>query len=235
MMNDRKKAILSAIIDEHVSSEGKTVASKSLVDKYKLEVSPATVRNEMFDLEKEGFIYQPHTSAGRIPTEKGWRFYIDNFLKETELKNDVKALIDRSLGDKGVTYDTAVKNVAKSLAELSRDAVFVGFTPDSFYYTGLSNLFRQPEFQKLDLVCHVSSVVDHFDEVLSKLFDEVTEETKILLGEENPFGTECSSMITRYKSDEGVNGIFGILGPMRMDYQTNLSLLNYARKVISNS
>ncbi|MBU0964515.1 heat-inducible transcriptional repressor HrcA, partial [Patescibacteria group bacterium] len=77
-MKDRKNALLSAIINEHIET-GNTVASKTIVDNHDFKLSPATIRNEMVCLEKEGYIYQPHTSAGRIPTEKGWKLFIDNF------------------------------------------------------------------------------------------------------------------------------------------------------------
>jgi len=235
-MKDRKSAILSAIIKEHFS-EGQIVASKALVDKYDFKLSPATIRNEMVDLEKEGYIYQPHTSAGRIPTEKGWKYYIENFIKDIELSKPQKAVLDDILREKGLSYDMAIKNAAKGMAELSKDAVFVGFGPDNFYYTGLSNLFRQPEFQRIDLVCHVSEVVDHLDEVIKEMFNEVTEsdKEKILVGRDNPFGRECSSIVCNYTFNNKEKGIFGILGPLRMNYENNLALIKYAKQLFADT
>ncbi len=233
---ERKSAVLSAIIQEHVQN-GATVGSKAIVDNHDFKLSPATIRNEMSALDKEGFIYQPHTSAGRIPTEKGWKYYIENHLQQTELSDKQKKEIQHVLDEKNLTQEMVVKRVAKGLAALSEDAVFVGFSPENFYYTGLSNLFRQPEFQQLDLVCHISEVVDHMDETIQDLFQDLaaSEQAKILVGSDNPFGKECSSIMASYQTDKEHRGVFGILGPMRMNYENNVALIDYARNIFSNA
>ena len=231
-MKDRKSALLSAIISEHVST-GNAISSKLIVDNHDFSVSPATIRNEMASLEKEGYIYQPHTSAGRIPTEKGWKEYIEHYLNEIELPDKQKREIDDAFKENGLTVDMAIKRVAKHLAEFSQQAVFVGFSKDDFYYTGMSNLFEHPEFESIDLVRHVTGVVDHMDDVITKIFDDVTDDIKIMLGSENPFGAECSSIITSYRIQDKEHGVFGILGPMRMNYENNLALIKHAQQLFS--
>ena len=233
-LNERKSALLSAIIKEHIST-GETVASKALVDKHGFSLSPATVRNEMGDLEESGYIYQPHTSAGRIPTEKGWKFYIENFMKDIQLSEVQKKTLNKTLQEHGLSYEGAIKNVAKQLAELSKEAIFVGFSPDNFYYTGLSHLFAHPEFQKIDLVCHVSEVVDHLDEVMNKMFDEISKEIRVMVGGDNPFGKECGSIVTSYSFGDKGNGVVGILGPMRMDYENNIALIKYTQELFNKA
>ncbi|MDP2683770.1 MAG: hypothetical protein Q8P20_01810 [bacterium] len=234
-MNERKSAIFGAIIKEHVT-QGNTVASKVLVDKYDFKLSPATMRNEMVELEREGYIFQPHTSAGRIPTEKGWKYYIDNFIEIKPISRKHKEMLDNILQETGISFDTVVKKASKILAEISKDAVFVGFSPDDFYYTGLSHLFKNPEFQKLDLVHHISEVVDHLDEAITDMFEEVREskEEKVLIGNDNPFGAECSTIITSYSNGKDIRGVFGILGPMRMNYEDNMALIKYAKELFNN-
>lgn len=231
-LNERKSALLSAIIKEHIST-GQTVASKALVDKHGFSLSPATVRNEMGDLEDSGYIYQPHTSAGRIPTEKGWKFYIENYLKSVELTRQEKSALDNILKEHGLSYEGAVKNVAKRMAELSKEAIFVGFSPDNFYYTGLSNLFAHQEFQKIDLMYHLSEVVDHLDEVMKKIYDDVSNDVKIMVGSENPFGKECGSIVMSYSFGDKGKGLLGILGPMRMDYDNNIALIKYTQELFN--
>ena len=76
MLDERKLAVLRAIVEDYVSTT-EPVGSKSLVDRHGLDVSPATIRNDMAVLEEQGFIAQPHTSAGRIPTDKGYRLFVD--------------------------------------------------------------------------------------------------------------------------------------------------------------
>ncbi len=231
-LNERKSALLSAIIKEHIST-GQTVASKTLVDKHGFSLSPATIRNEMSDLEELGYIYQPHTSAGRIPTEKGWKFYIEHFLKNVELTKQKKNTLDAILKEHDLSYEGMVKNVAKQMAELSRETIFVGFSPDDFYYTGLSNLFAHQEFQKIDLMCHMTEVVDHLDEVMKKIFDNVSNDIKIMVGSENPFGRECGSIMISYSFGDKGKGLLGILGPMRMDYDNNVALIKYTQELFN--
>ncbi len=235
-MKERKKAILSAIINEHVGSMGKTVPSKALVDKYDLQLSSATIRNEMADLEEEGLIYQPHTSAGRVPTEKGWQYYIENFLVEKEpTKGDMtllqKALHKRKEADKEV----AVKEVARTLAQLSQNAVFVGFNPDNVYYTGLSNLFNKPEFKDIDLIRNMTEIVDHLDDVIVQLFNKVTDNPRVLVGSENPFGSECSTIFSAYQFGSEQPGLIGVLGPMRMNYEDTYALVHFTKKLFSDA
>lgn len=232
-LDERKSALLSAIIKEHIKS-GEAVGSKVLVDKYGFDLSPATIRNEMMALEKEGLIYQPHTSAGRIPSEKGWQFYLNNSLKEKALsvkeKNDLDAVIKTS-----EESEIKVKNLAKKLAEVSREAVIVGFNPDYIYYTGLSQLFRQPEFTEYQLICHISEVIDHLEEVISRLFKEMSEnDFKIMVGVQSPFGPECGAIVSKFLNKRGEAGIFTLLGPARMAYENNLALLKYSHLLLSS-
>ena len=215
---ERKTAILSSIIKEYIKT-AKPVSSSLIVDKYGFGLSPATIRSEMVNLDNEGLITSPHTSAGRIPTIEGWNYYIDNFINENNVSDKEKGLINNAIKKK------SLKEIAKSIAEISSLAVFIGFSENDSYYTGMSNLFRQPEFQQINMVCSISEVVDHIDDVLPNVLNIASDETKILIGQENPFGTDCGTMITK------INGkLFGVLGPVRMDYQNNFSRLNYIKE-----
>jgi heat-inducible transcriptional repressor len=232
-MNERKKALLSQIINEYIKT-AQPISSRVLVDKYGLDLSPATVRNEMVELTQEGYLIQPHTSAGRVPTEKAFQFYIKNFLREGKLNKKDKALIQKNFGELKKQENEFIKDLAKTLASLSREAVVVGFSANNVYYTGLSNIFRQPEFAHLELVTHLSEVVDHLDEVVTRIFDQIGKEVKILVGRENPFGEECAALLTKYKISQKPAGMLGIIGPMRMSYGHNLALIKCAQEMINN-
>ena len=118
-MNERRKFILDTIIKEHIST-GAPVGSGVLVNKYKLNISPATVRNEMSDLEDEGYIRQPHTSAGRIPTEKAYNLYIED-LASKKLKQKEEELLKNCLTTRD---ESNFKQVAKAMAQISGVAIF---------------------------------------------------------------------------------------------------------------
>jgi len=225
-LSDRQKLILRTLIKEYVKS-AQPVASGILVEKYKLDISPATVRNELMSLEEKGYIYQPHTSAGRVPTEIAYLLDLeDDGLKKKDLKGSDKEVLDRALNASG---EDNLKLVARSLADLSMNAVFWAFHKNDLYHTGLSNLFTQAEFKNSEVVCDASQVIDRMEEIIDELFDDLSEETHAYIGSNNPFGSFLGVTLLKYRR-QGVSGLVGILGPMRMDYARNLALLSYLQE-----
>jgi len=224
MISERKKLILQTLIKEYVKT-AQPVSSGVLVEKYKLDLSPATVRNELMELEEEGYISQPHTSAGRIPTEAAYELELASLkkkkdLKENELKNLEAAFKDSEAG---------FRQAARLIAELSNSAVFWAFHKNDLYYTGLSNLFSQPEFSRVDIVCDVSSIIDRMEEIINDVFEDLEHGEQVLIGSKNPFGNFLSTVLVKYKNNKQ-SGLFGILGPMRMDYSRNLALIEFIKK-----
>lgn len=218
-MEERKRQILNTILEEHIET-GLPVGSSLLVEKYKLGVSPATVRNIMADLEEKGYIAQPHTSAGRVPTEKAYKLLLED-LGEGKLKEkEVEAI------NEVFSKDADFRKVAKALAETAQTAVFWARDENDLYYTGMSNLFHQPEFSRAENIYDMGEVIDRMDEIVEDIFSEVDFEPEILIGSDNPFGDSCSSIIVKYRDGEDV-GIFGILAPMRMDYERSLAIIKY--------
>lgn len=227
-MDDRKQLILNTVIKEHIRS-GAPVGSTILVEKYKLKISPATVRNEMAALEEEGFIMQPHTSAGRIPTERAYKLYLSNLQDKKLSKNEISE-IERLLEKR---EESNFKDVAKHVSALSGNTVFWAFHRHNLYYTGITNLFQQPEFSQIDHIYDMSAVIDRMDEIVDSVYESVKNGPEVLVGSENPFSDFCSTIIAKYRYDDKT-GMFGILGPMRMDYEKNIAIMNYIRKLITN-
>jgi len=227
MISDRKKFLLETIIKEYVKT-ATPVSSGVLVEKYKLDVSPATVRNEMMELEDEGYIYQPHTSSGRIPTESAYELFIADF-KAAKKKRGLREAEEKILSQVFKRDDAAYKITAKAIAELSSAAVFWAFHKNDLYYTGLSNLFAQPEFRQASVVCDASGIIDRLEEIIDEIFEDLTEGEQILIGSKNPFGNFLSTVLVKYKHNNQ-SGVLGILGPMRMDYERNLALVEFIKK-----
>lgn len=230
-MNERQKKLLNLIISKHIQT-AEPVGSGFLVEKTGLEVSSATVRNEMAELEKLGFIYQPHTSAGRVPTEKGYQFYVDNFVEKKEIKATWRNSFNQVLKAK-LDKDMVLKTLAKNVVEVADETVIVAFDKNHIYYTGLANLFKKPEFSEQNLIRHMSEVIDHLDEAVSKVFDRINK-VEILIGSKNPFGEDCSSVFGKYFLKDKSTGLFIILGPKRMDYGKNLALVEYIKDSLTN-
>jgi heat-inducible transcriptional repressor len=190
----------------------------------------------MAELEELGFLTHPHTSAGRIPTEQGWRYFLDYIVKDLKLKSaEERALLAGFERAKADGLNPA-KGLAKALADLSETAVMVGFGPHDVYYTGLTYLFSQPEFLNPGYVHELSAVIDHLDEAMAEVFKQpLTKNVEVFLGEDNPFGKDCSVLYTTIRLETNQPGILGILGPLRLDYAGNIARLKYARSLFPSA
>lgn len=218
------------IVEEYIRT-AQPVGSKLVVDKFNLDISPATVRNDMRELEEQDLIISPHTSAGRIPTEDGYKYFVENYINlDDELNQVERNKILEYVGTlRGMSDVDDIKILAKIISEKSGLLVFVAFDKNNFYYTGLSNLFSQPEFQNLNLIYNISEVVDHLDEVISKIYDTINSEDKVIIkiGKDNLFSADCSVIMIKIK-----NNLIGIVGPTRMNYQNNVKLINFVKNVL---
>jgi heat-inducible transcriptional repressor len=125
MLDDRKLEVLRAIVEDYVSTN-EPVGSKSLVDRHALGVSPATIRNDMATLEDEGYITQPHTSAGRVPTDKGYRLFVDRLSSVKPLSGAERKAIDSFLRG-AVDLDDVVHRTVRLLAQLTRQVAVVQY------------------------------------------------------------------------------------------------------------
>lgn len=220
-MNERQSTILRLIV-EKVIEHAEPVSSGLLVQEYDLGISGATVRNDMAALEEAGYLRQPHTSAGRVPTEKGYRFYLEHFVEPEVRGQAMEKMRARVL--RQTDHERTIKELAKLLVDLSGDAVIVGFGPRRSYYTGLAKLFAKPDFQDMEQVQALSQLVDRFDDILSGLFDELSGEPRVFLGERNPFGRGVSAVVVKVRCPDRAH-VIGLVGPTRMDYARNLNLL----------
>jgi heat-inducible transcriptional repressor len=225
-MTERQSQFLYQIIESY-NRTAEPVASGLLAEH--ADVSSATVRNDMAMLEEHGYIVQPHTSAGRIPTIKGYEFYLEHFLQPKKPTSaQMKKLEDAK------KREPLTKALAKELAELSGQTVFIAFAENDFYYTGISYLFSQPEFHQPEAVINISSVLDALDQTLVELYETATDEIQILLGKQNPFSVQCGLLLSKTKVNKKEEGVIGILGPTRMNYNQTIGLLNYSKELLNS-
>lgn len=237
-MNERQEKILSAIVEEYTQT-AIPVGSKILVDKYKLTVSSATIRNDMMTLEEEGFLHQPHISAGRIPTDKGYRYFVEEIMKDKELSKEEQQKLQKEFLKLKAQNTRLTKTTAKLLSHLSGNLAISGvLEKDEFSEFGMRELLDQPEFQELDDMCRLVEVLDYVDEKFDALLKNMKEgETKIFIGKENPISgiSNCSMMVSPYKLKSGERGILALIGPKRMKYAKNKSLMEYVKKMLGTS
>jgi len=223
-MESRQANLLCLIIDDYIKT-AEPVGSKYLVETYHLDISPATVRNEMSLLEEEGYLRHAHTSSGRIPTEKAYQHYLKHIVDGTTKEQTLGAEMPHE-----PNKEIALRAIAKRLVQISGETAILAFDQNSSHVTGVSNLFLKPEFQ--DSVSALGELVDQFDEVVSDLFDRASTKPQVFIGSHNPFGDQMTTIIVRYDFPNTEGGILGLVGPMRMDYARNLALLAAAQKII---
>ncbi len=228
-MDIRPEQLLILVIENYIQT-AEPVGSRFLVHKAELDWSEATVRNELRILEEEGFLTHPHTSAGRIPTTKGYEYYVDQLnFEELEISRQEDSALEKAFSG-AKDHEALWKNVAKTLANLSNETVLIAFSPEKIYYTGLSNLFQKPDFVELQMAALVSQVFDHCEEFLPDFFEAVSKELCYFLGDEHPFGETLSVLSTRF--GKGNQSLIALFGPQRMDYKKNWRLLKKVKELI---
>ena len=237
-LNERKQKILNAIIRDYLHT-AEPVGSRNISRKYLPDLSPATIRNEMADLEEEGFIAQPHTSAGRVPTDRGYRFYVDKLMRESRPSIREEHMVKSTFARRINNLEEVLHHTAKLLSHtLDYAAVVVNLgSHRRTFSSGTSNLLHQPEFRNLAQMEKILALLEE-EEMLSELVEEYSsskEEVTIRIGAENKHKSvkECSVIVTSYQMDDEPIGGISIIGPTRMYYSKVASLTNYVAKELS--
>ena len=237
-ISERQKAILCQIIEEYAETAS-PVGSVTLAKLF--GVSSATVRAEMARLEVLGLIAQPHTSAGRVPTDAGYRFYVNNLdgaaeeelaTRNNAIKRSVHALEVRVSSQSRA--DRAIRGAVDALVELTGN-LGLATIGDQLYLSGISRLFTQPEFGDARRVQAVAKLLDNLEPWLREAAPG--EPLNIFIGHENPIGknSEVSLIVSRFRSPFSDRSYIGTLGPTRQNYFKIMSLVRYAGNMLEEA
>ncbi len=202
-------------------------------------VSSATIRAEMGRLEEMGLVAQPHTSAGRIPTDAGYRLYVNSL---AEQGNDQINAIDDKIIDRGThalevrvnsqsRADLAIRGAVDSLVELTGN-LGLATIGDQLYLAGISRLFTQPEFMDNSRVQAVAKLLDNLEPWLREAAPG--KPLNIFIGQENPIGktSGVSLIISKFRSPFSDKSYIGVLGPTRQNYSRVMSLVRHAGNML---
>jgi heat-inducible transcriptional repressor len=234
-MSSRRLEILRAIVDEYVATQ-EPVGSKSIADHHGLGISPATIRNEMAILEDEGLITQPHTSAGRIPTDRGYRVFVDKLATVKPLSTAERRAIETFL-DSSNDLEELLKRSAKLLADITKQVAVVtypilGESREKLAISGTAHLARSGE----DLGFTLSPILEALEEqvVLLRLLNEVHPTVHVRIGsEQNETNLQSTSLVTvGYGADSAQLGAIGVLGPTRMDYAGSMAAVDAVARYV---
>lgn len=233
-MTDRQKQILIAIIEQYAELAS-PLGSVTLAKLF--NVSSATVRSEMVQLEQLGMIMQPYTSAGRIPTDKGYRFYVNQITENAympalpSLDRNARAIEARVSSYQGQA-DYAIRSAVDSLVELTHN-LGIATIDGQLYMSGIGNLFSQPEFTHGgDAPQAVAHLLDNLEPWLREAAP--TEPLNVYIGEENPVGktSGASLIISKFRSPYSDKSYIGVLGPTRQSYARTIRLVRQVAKTL---
>lgn len=228
-MTERQMQILAAIIEQYAEVAA-PVGSVTLAKLF--GVSSATIRSEMARLEEMGLIAQPHTSAGRVPTDQGYRLYV-NQITEADTTAELPQLdrsaraIEARVSNYSDRADRAIRSAVDSLVELTHN-LGIATIGDELYMNGIGNLFSHPEFMSGDHVQSVARLLDNLEPWLREAAPN--EPLNVFIGAENPIGktSGASLIISRFRSPYSDHSYIGVLGPTRQSYGKVMRLVRHA-------
>ena len=234
-LQEREKRILAITVDEYIETVS-PVSSSCIVQKYKKEdLSSATIRNVLAELEEEGYLTHPHTSAGRVPTQRGYRYYVDN-MKKIQLWKNEKARIRAEYTRESAELDQLLEKTSRVLSETTHctSLVSVDGWGNRIFCQGTSFVVEYPDYQDISKIRGILAALDEKERLLQLINKELEERTAIFIGKElecEDIDT-CSLVVARYQAKDGPSGRIAVLGPTRMDYKRVLSTLDYFSDLI---
>ncbi len=225
-ITERQKQILCQIIEEYAETAS-PVGSMTMAKLF--NVSPATIRAEMARLEALGLVAQPHTSAGRVPTDAGYRFYV-NHLENTRSEDRGMHVLEVRAHSQ-TRADASIRGAVDALVELTGN-LGLATIDGQLYLSGISRLFTQPEFVDTRRVQAVAKLLDNLEPWLREAAPG--EALNIFIGQENPIGksSEVSLIISRFKSPFSDRSYIGVLGPTRQNYARVMALVKHAGEML---
>ena len=237
-LDKRSREVFRHLVDAYVET-GEPVGSKFLSGRLDTSLSPATIRNEMADLEAMGLIVQPHTSAGRIPSDLGYRYYVDHLMKARQLTVKEDEVISEGLKAIHNDVEDALHQTLKVLSHLLEYASLVATLNNKtrVYSSGFSHMLKQPEFSDMNFTRQVIHTMEE-EELMAEMVKEYTTEKGITIriGSENSFKEvkNCSVVMSSYEMKNAAAGGIGVIGPTRMSYSRVASILENLSRRLDN-
>lgn len=236
-LTQRQIEILKSVIEEYIET-AEAVGSETIEKKHNLSASPATIRNEMVKLSEAGYLKKTHSSAGRVPTAKGLKFYVRELMKEKELSTVEEVALKERVWDYREKMQRFLKEATRSLAEKTNTLAIATTNDGDVYCSGYANILDMPEFYDIDVTKTLLEAIDEyqsFREVFNSIHDE--EEIHVLIEDEltgrlkGPYGF----IFTNYVTPMNIHGQIGVLGPARLHYMSIIPAVRYFGALIQAS
>ena len=235
----RKKEILLAAIELYLNSAA-PVSSDILLKKKKIQLSSASVRHVFSELEDVGYLAHPHTSAGRVPTDEGYRLYVNVLMKKKKLSKAEEAFIDKIYELKVRELDDLFFETSKIMSDFTHYTSLVhSFDEDDqkSYFQGVRYILEQPEFNDLHKAHMILEALEQKEELLHLINRNFSGRTNVYIGKEcNCAQMEhCSVIVSRYETGDNRQGRLALIGPTRMAYDEVIPLMDYLSEVVTRN
>jgi transcriptional regulator of heat shock response len=233
VLTDRQIKLLEAIIKEY-SESSVPVGSKTVVKKYSLKVSPATVRNEMASLLDDGFLEMMHTSSGRVPTPRAFRFFIEELMEEDEIPVLQEVAFKQKLWSQRFEFEKMLREAVLSLSDVVGNLA-VAVTSEGFVtHAGAYHILDSTEFLEVEVAKSMLKLLDRY-ELLKTMFDGVSKnsDVTVAVGDEigQPNMDYCAIALSPFRAGNK-SGYISVFGPSRMNYPTVVPVVRYTRNLV---
>ncbi len=236
-LTQRQIEILRSIIEEYIETAD-PVGSETIEKKHNLSASPATIRNEMVRLSEYGYLKKPHSSAGRVPTAQGMKFYVRELMKEKELSTVEEVALKEKVWDYRERMQRFLKETTRSLAEKTNTLAIATTNEGEIYCSGYANILEMPEFYDIDVTKTLLEALDEYDN-FETIFATVHDDEEVHILIEDELGTRLRGpygfIFTEYTTPLNVKGRIGVLGPARLRYTTIIPTVRYFSDLIETS
>lgn len=236
-LTQRQIEILRSVIEEYIET-AEAVGSETIEKKHSVSASPATIRNEMVKLAEYGYIKKTHSSAGRVPTVAGLKFYVRELMKEKELSTVEEVALKEKVWDYRSTMQRFLKEATKSLAAKTNALAIATTNDGEIFCSGYANILEMPEFYDIDVTKTLLEALDEYD-CFENIFSGVINDGSIHVLIEDELGDRLRGpygfIFTEYETPLHVQGKIGVLGPARLAYTSIIPTVRYFGELIEES
>jgi heat-inducible transcriptional repressor len=233
--SQRRNLILAASINSYIES-ATPVSSEVLARDF--DLSSATVRNILAELEDAGYLTHPYTSAGRMPTDKGYRYYVDFLMSQIELLDNEKKAVVGEYRKKIKRLEDVLEKTSEIISRITHYAGIVSLLEweERFFCKGLSYIIGQPEFQDSEKIRVLIKMLEEKNRLLDVINRDFKGVTKVYIGREIgcPEIDTCSLVISTYRKGKKHDGRLAVLGPRRMNYEHIIPALEFISQILGD-
>lgn len=226
---------MAVTVDQYIQTVS-PVSSAFIADECGFDLSSATIRNVLAELEEDGYLTHPHTSAGRIPTEKGYRYYVDYLMEEIQLLEEEKRRIREAYERESAELEVLLDQTSRVLSSVTHYTSIVSLDGEDhkMFCRGTSFVVGYPDYQDIEKIRNILAALDEKKRLMEIVNRELKRKTEIFIGTEMNCRQidSCSLVVSRYHSHDGHSGRIAVLGPTRMDYKRVVSALDYFSRMM---